>query len=199
VPPSKDAAAEADDFDYYSLGTSFEGLKLAGKGRQCEPPPKKLRDPSGRLVYMNPARTNTVFYVYGSCKPPRDPETGLATEGGCTPPLSVNSSPACEQPHSLYARYAAGGSPVPHQHLRVRGAPAAIFGGRPRDDVTRIELYAGDARVLIAGRDAETVRRAAAQIAAPRTSRGGAREASAVLPNAIRGAAEDTATENPRC
>lgn len=143
------------------------------------------------------ARVNVVSYSYGSCESPYDPRTGVR-EGSCELPLSVSSHPACEQPHSLYERYAAGGRPVPHRHIRVRGAPGAIFqdGGRPD---ARIEIYTGDARVLIVGADEGMVTRAADRIVAPRTSPGGARDPTAELPRPIKGAAEDNADRSPPC
>ena len=67
---------EAKDFDHYFLGNSFEGLPLTGKDRHCSPPPRKVRDENGTLVYMKPGRINTYGYVYGRCAPPQDPKTG---------------------------------------------------------------------------------------------------------------------------
>lgn len=189
--------AAAGDFDTYFLGASFEGIPLVAQERSCDEPPPKLRDARGRLVFLRATRMNTAFSVYGTCQRPRDPRTGLTGDGGCTPPISVSSSPACEQPHSLYRRFS-GGSPVPHKHIDVRGAPAAIFKEGTADSM-RVEIYTGDARVLITGTDPGVVRRAAAAILATSTSPGGARSAQAALPKAVTGAAEDDATKNPRC
>ncbi len=188
--------SEADGFDYYFLDPSFEEFKLTGKNRQCDPPPRTIRDAGGKLVHENPGRVNTVFYVYGDCDVPRGPNDA---EGGCTAPLSVSSSPACEQPHSLYTRYSGGDHPLPHRHIRIRGARAAIFDQGPPLEPTRIEIYTGDARVLIAGVDPGVVNRAAAKIVAAPHSPGGARSADVDLPEAIAGAAEDDATRNPPC
>lgn len=188
------ACAEADDFDYYSLGTSFEGLEMRPGGRLCAPPPPKVRSANGTLVYMRAARQNVVTFIYGTCEPPPGTDAG-----GCAPPLSISSHPVCEQPHSLYTRYSAGGAPVPHQETRIRDAPAAIFDEGPRAGGSRIEVYAGDARVVIAGSDAGMVRRAADKMVAPSASPGGAKRYGAELPKPIPGAAEHGATENPKC
>lgn len=186
--------AEADDFDYYSLGASFEGLKMTPAGRLCAPPPPKVRSANGTLVYMRASRQNVVTFIYGTCEPPSGTDAG-----GCAPPLSISSYPACEQPHSLYTRYNAGGVPVPHQETRVRDVPAAIFDEGPRGGGTRLEVYAGDARVVIAGTDTRMVKRAADKMIAPSTSPGGAKRAGTELPKPIPGAAEDGATESPKC
>ena len=187
---------EAKDFDHYFLGNSFEGLPLTGKDRHCSPPPRKVRDENGTLVYMKPGRINTYGYVYGRCAPPQDPKTGHV-EGGCAPPLSVSSSPSCERPHSIVRRYS-GGHPPPHQHIRVRSAPAALY-TEPNGRRRRIEIFTGDAVVDISGETGDLVRRAAVRLVAAPTSRDGARTPGSRLPPPIKGAAEDEARRNPRC
>jgi len=180
--------AGAGGFDSYSLGASFEGLKLLTKDRTCSPPPPKVRAADGTLVYNRMSRLNVVDFIYGRCKPPP------GTDGGCAPPLSISSSPSCEQPHSLYTRYAASGGAVPHREIRVRGVPAAMFDeGAGRR--FRLEVYTGDARVVIAGADAAMVRRAADEMVAP----SGAAKRRTELPKPIPGAAEHDATVNPKC
>lgn len=187
------ACSEARGYAYYSLGASFEGLKLTTSGRQCEPPPPKVRAADGTLVYMSPSRQNTVAFIYGTCQPPP------GTDGGCAPPLSISSYPACEQPRSLYKRYRGGGTPVPFQETRVRGIPAAMFDAGPRGGGFRLEMYAGDARVVIAGNDVGMVKRAADRMVAPSSSPGGATSARTELPTPIPGAAEYDAKQNPKC
>jgi hypothetical protein len=104
---------------------------------------------------MGASRVNTVAFLYGTCEPPS------GTDGGCAPPLSISSFPVCEQPRSLYERYSGGGAPLPYENTRVRGAPAAVFNEGASGSRLRLEVYAGDARVVIAGDDAELVKRAA--------------------------------------
>lgn len=187
------ACADAADFDYYSLGASFEGLKMAPTGRRCAPPPPKVRAADGTLVYMRPSRQNVVAFIYGTCKPPP------GTDGGCPAPLSISSFPACEQPRSLYRRYSAGGDPAPYEETRLRGAPAAIFDEASQGDLFRLEIYTGNARVVIAGTDAEMVKRAVDKMVAPGASPGGAKRVGTELPGPIPGAADPDATENPKC
>jgi hypothetical protein len=187
------ACGQADAFDYYFLGESFEGLKMAPTGRRCAPPPPKVRAADGTIVFMRPVRENVVAFIYGTCKPPPGPD------GGCPAPLSISSSPACEQPHSLYRRYSGGGPPLPHRETRLRGVPAAIFDGAAQGGFFRIEMYTGDARVVLEGIDAEMVRRAVDKMVAPSTSPGGASRLGTDLPKPLPGAAEDDATKNPKC
>jgi len=201
APPAEQMAgvgrpcSEAQDFDYYYLGRSFEGLELTTTDRNCEPPPKKIRAANGAVVYQSPGRVNVVSYIYGNCD-----KSGVI-EGGCLPPLSVSSHPACERPHSLYSRFSGGGPPMHHQHIRVRGAPAAVFqdGSPGKGGRTRVEIYTADAAVVVAGRDPDLVTRAARKLVAPARSSGGARDAVSDLPLPRRGAAEDDAKENPPC
>lgn len=140
---------------------------------------------------------NTVGYIYGNCPPNRDPTTGRI-EGGCSPPLSVSSSPTCERPHSIVRRYG-GSHPLPHRHIRVRGVPAALYTEGGDTSRRKIEIFTGDAVVVIYGEDGDLVRRAAASIVAAPSSRGGARTTHSRLPAPIKGAAEDNVRRNPRC
>ena len=185
--------AQADDFDYYSLGASFEGLNLTTSDRQCAPPPSKVRAADGALVYRGLGRQNTVTFIYGTCDPP------AGADGGCSPPLSISSHPACEQPRSLYKRYSGGRTRLPYEETRVRGAPAGIFDERSPGGRFRLEIYTGDARVSIAGDDAEMVKRAADQMVAPSSSPGGSKRPGTELPEPIPGASDPDATKNPKC
>ncbi len=187
---------QAKDFDHYFLGNSFEDLPLTVKGRQCAPPPRKVRDANGTLVYMSAGRVNTFAYLYGRCAPPFAPKSGQ-DEGGCSAPLSVSSTPACERPHSIVRRYG-GGNPLPHEHIRVRGVPAALYptGATPR---TKMEVFTRDAVIEIYGKSGDLVRRAAASLVAAPTSRGGVRTPGSRLPPPIKGAAEEDGRRNPRC
>lgn len=117
---------EATNFTAYSLGREFEGLPLTAQGRRCTQP-SPIAPPD--------ARTNVVEYIYGDCKPPPD--------GGCAPPLAVQTWPACER----------GPAPVTHHNplhgeLRVRGVPARQYeGGR------RLEVYTADSTVVVFARE----------------------------------------------
>ena len=146
------------------------------------------------MVYFQPGRVNLRAYYYRTCEVEPNPETGQV-EGGCVPPLQVVSSPACELPISLYKRYTAPGArPRPLEKTQVRGAPAFSFTGG-----TKVMLYTGDAVVTITGWHADQVRRAAAQLRAPLSSRGGAHRPDGALPEPVARAADENAGRNPTC
>jgi hypothetical protein len=186
--------SEAGDFDHYNLGDSFEGLALTASDRHCDPPPALIPNANGTMVHQRPGRVNVRAYFYGTCEAQPNPETGQI-EGGCVPPLQVVTSPACEQPISLYKRYAAPGA-RPDQLVRtqVRGAPAFVLSAG-----TKVLLYTSDAVVTVTGRDAGQVRRALAQLRAPLSSRGGARRSESELPEPVARAADENAAQNPTC
>lgn len=134
------------NFDTYSVGAVFEGHKLNPVQRVCEEP--------GAVAIAEHApavRDNHVAFLYGTCTvPPED-------ESSCPLPISVQVFPACERNRSLYARYPApDGRVYDFTPIQIRGTEAAVF-----DDGLRIEVYTGDATVVIWGTDAARVRRAA--------------------------------------
>jgi hypothetical protein len=81
----------------------------------------------------------------------------------------------------------------------VRGVPAALYSEPGLARRSKIEIFTGDAVVMISGEDRELVQRAAARIVAAPTSRHGARTPRSRLPAPTAGAAEDGARRNPRC
>lgn len=101
----------------YHLGTSFEGLPLTAA-------PDARGGPAGG----NPG----VDFVYGTC----DPGGGLFADGGCAPPLSVQTWSACER--------SIAGLDVPYRRMTVRGVPAAAVDGD-----TRLEVQTGDVTVVV--------------------------------------------------
>jgi hypothetical protein len=129
------------NFVAYSLGSSFEGLPVTALLRDCE------------LPYPGePGRANHVTYVYGDCVLP------TPADGGCAPPLEVQTWPACER--SL-ADYYDPAFPDAYSRTTARGVPAASFDGG-----TRFELYAGGSTIVIFGADPAQVRRAADAVVA---------------------------------
>jgi hypothetical protein len=134
------------NFAEYSLGEEFQGLRLAFVMRRCMTPvesPKTIRE-------------NYVDYIYGECEPEPTPGEQLA-DGGCSPPLEIQSWPACER--SLADYQAAPGIPYPHEQIETLkgGAVKATFDGGGR-----IEIYTARSTVVIFGNDPELVDRAAA-------------------------------------
>jgi hypothetical protein len=122
------------NFSAYYLGDSFSGHSLTETLRVCNKP-----YPSERV------RGNYISYIYGNCVPRPD--------SGCAPPVEVQSAPACERskPSRRIRRRA--------RRHEVRGVPAVQFRGE-----ARIELFTGDATVLIFGRTPTEVRKAAAAL-----------------------------------
>jgi hypothetical protein len=114
-----------------------------------------------------PVRGNYISYIYGDCVP--------GTDSGCAPPVEVQSSPACERRPSRRTQRRA------RKH-KVRGVPAVQFPGE-----AQLELFTGDATVLIFGRTTAEVRKAAAALRSIPGSRVSI-PAGARLPKPLRGA-----------
>jgi hypothetical protein len=93
---------------------------------------------------QEPVRGNYISYIYGDCVP--------GSDSGCAPPVEVQSAPACERRLSRRTRRRA-------RSHKVRGVPAVQFPGEPR-----LELFTGDATVVIFGRTQGEVRKAAAAL-----------------------------------
>jgi hypothetical protein len=130
------------NFVAYSLGSSFEGLPITGLVRDCELPYPR-----------EPGRANHVTYIYGDCD-----LAAVPTDGGCAPPLEVQTWPACERNLTSYF------DPVfPDEYDRtvIRDVPAAVF-----EDGTRVEVYAGGSTIVVFGLDPAQVRRAAESVVA---------------------------------
>ncbi len=74
---------EPTEFRQFSLGRSYDGFELTSVLRQCAPGGGK------RSIQ----RMNSITYIYGTC----DPGGSLLqpAEGGCAPPIQVETSRAC--------------------------------------------------------------------------------------------------------
>lgn len=134
------------NFDAYSAGATFDGLRRADAQRIC-------KDPDATAIRLGaPAlRDNKLTFTYGTCKVPDEPEAS------CPYPLAIQNFPACERNLSLYRRFPSPtGDVYPHVQTKVRGVPAAVF-----DDGQRVEVYTGDATVVIWGQSATRVAAAA--------------------------------------
>jgi hypothetical protein len=126
--PCPPKGSKAVNFSAYYVGDELAGLPLTDISRVCnEPYPGE------------PVRGNYVSFIYGDCTP--------GTDSGCAPPLEVQTAPACERNASLYSPH------FPRKRLRLRGVPGAYFA--PLDE--RLELYTGDATVVIFGRERKQV------------------------------------------
>jgi hypothetical protein len=133
-------ADEPANFPVYSLGRSVAGLDLTSVSRRCDP-----------LQPGAATRANFVSYVYGTC----DAADGEAV---CAPPLELQTWPACERSLSDYE--IAAGVPYPHEKLgQLDGVPAYAF-----DQGTRVELYTGEATIVIFASDPVLIDQAVAAI-----------------------------------
>jgi len=133
---------EPTNFVVYSLGTEFEGLPLNSQERHCS------YAPPGAPPQV---RQNVVLYTYGTCEPPPG-------EGGCPPPVSVQTKPRCET----------GFSPASHHNPlagkeRIRGVDARVYDGG-----YRLEVQSGGSMVTIfADSRAQLLRAGRALVKAP--------------------------------
>lgn len=121
----------------YSLGASFDGLARTSTSRTCNVPPP------GPSAGTHPS--SVVWYsdvVYGSCTPE-------GFEGGCGPPLVIESWPECDRDYSLYGTKEAPSALPPSSSFRLSGSykiPTAAF---ERGLSNRIELYTGRTTVVV--------------------------------------------------
>jgi hypothetical protein len=139
---------EPTNFPVYSLGLEFEAIPFTTELRRCDDP-----------FPGEPVRANYVSYIYGDCVvTPADGETEV--DGGCAPPLEIQTWPSCER--SLADYELEPGVPYPHDELGLqRGVPTYSF-----DEGTRVELYTGTSVVVIFGDDPTQLLRAISAIRA---------------------------------
>jgi hypothetical protein len=136
-------------FTNYSLGASFDGLSLTHAARRCDMP------------YPGEAgRANFTSYVYGTCEPDFDAPDGEADggDGNCTPPLEIQTWPACERSLADYLR--PDGTLAEHVRSTLRGAESALF-----LDEHRLEIYTGTSTVVIFADSDDLLRKAANAVA----------------------------------
>jgi hypothetical protein len=137
APPGQDATGLSCSpvAGHFDAGLNFKGHALE-RVRQCEP----ATVPIGASPASMPpggGGVNAELAVYGTCDP--------GDEGGCAPPLSIQTWDACERNYAQYAANPApDGSVVPHQRIRLRGIDGAIF-----DDGHRVELYGRRVTIVI--------------------------------------------------
>lgn len=123
---------EAANFKTFSLGESFQGNKLEAIMRYCMAPPR------GGTV-----KPNYVSYIYGTCETLAE-RTGGKQEGGCQPPIQIQSWAACERTLSDYQLDA--DTPYPHSRPQEIGHGAMLV---EFDGGVRQEIYAGDSTIVI--------------------------------------------------
>jgi hypothetical protein len=125
------------NFEAFSAGGSPLGLPLTATLRRCD-----IGTEEGE------PGANYVSYIYGECEY-RNPENG---DGGCAPPLEVQTWPACRR--SL-ANYTYEGKPLPHEPLPdERRAEVAGF-----EEGGRLEVYSGSSTVVVFANDPEVAQK----------------------------------------
>jgi len=121
-------------FKAYSLGTHFAGLPLSDVVRDCFAPP------SGHIVGPGPRNvTWTSTAIYGTCTPE-------GAEGGCGPPLEVQSWPECDR---NYAPYGPPSDLKPRTSYRLSGSYRLPAVSLEHGLSNRIEMYEGRTTVVI--------------------------------------------------
>lgn len=135
--------ANSPRFSVYHLGPTLEGLILNDGSRH-----HVGTDPQ----FPELGRQDNVTYLYGEC--PATTAAGADVEGGCVPPIEVQSSPLCEKHKNLYQDPATSGWPF--EALTIKGVPAAAF-----DQGRILEIYTLDTTITIYGKDAAQVLRVA--------------------------------------
>lgn len=122
---------QATNFEAFSAGGSPLGLPLTATLRRCD-----IATEEGE------PGANYVSYIYGTCEF-RNAENG---DGGCAPPLEVQTWPACRR---SVANYTYEGKPYPHEPLPdERGAEVAGF-----EEGGRLEVYSGSSTVVVFAND----------------------------------------------
>jgi hypothetical protein len=122
-------ADEGTNFAFASGGIRLEGYDVTHAIRACD----------------SRTATNYVGFIYGWCK-----QTG--DEGGCLPPLTVESWPACLR--SLADYESSPGEPYPHgPRVRLSGGAIVVTFNQG----ARAEVYTGATTIVIFGEDASTV------------------------------------------
>lgn len=120
-------------FTAYDLGAHFAGLALTTVSHNCFVP-------SGHLVGPGPrdlAWTSTA--IYGTCTPE-------GAEGGCGPPLEVQSWPECDR---NYAPYGPPGDLKPRTSYRLSGSHRLPTASLEHGLSNRIEIYDGRTTVVV--------------------------------------------------
>jgi hypothetical protein len=124
-------------YTVYTLGASFSGLARVSVARYCYAPG------TGRIVGTHP--TAVAWYTnvtYGTCTP-----EGL--EGGCGPPLEIESWPECDRNFSSYGTAESPRALPPRASYALSGSrkiPTAQF---ERGLSNRIEMYTGRTTIVI--------------------------------------------------
>jgi hypothetical protein len=125
-------------FTAYDLGSEFDGLPLTSVERSC------LAPPSAKHRLGEPASVAwTSYATYGTCTPE-------GFEGGCAPPLGIQSGPECDRNFSSYGVVKPARALRPRKSFFLSGShkipTAALEYGRFG---ATLEMYTGQTTVVI--------------------------------------------------
>jgi hypothetical protein len=139
----KGCDSRLEEFD---VGPSLAGLERVHREVVCtDPQPVRTQAAGGEIDPNSLGRGHFVASVYGTCK--------ATSDGGCAPPLQIQTWPACERSAADYTME--GQRLQPTDVLEVRGAPARFYG----DD--RLELSIRNVTVVVFGDSRDLVLSAA--------------------------------------
>jgi hypothetical protein len=140
-------------FAQFHVGSSFQGHPLNNHTRFCtRPDPERSVAAGGDLDGDSLGRSNFDSYLYGSC------EAGPGE--ACSPPLEIQSWPACERSAADYNAGPPGQAKriEPIEAFRVRGVPARLY-----EDMS-LELSTKAVTVVIYGHSREQLLSAAREL-----------------------------------
>jgi hypothetical protein len=135
------ARASSPQFEVYHAGPSLDGIVVTEGVRQ-----HLATDPE----FPELGRQDNVTYLYGECPPVSG--DAATVEGGCLPPIEIQSSPLCEKHKGLYQDAEAG--VWEFEEKTIKGVPAASF-----DEGRILEIYTGNTTISVYGRDPQQVLR----------------------------------------
>jgi hypothetical protein len=114
------------NFEIFSAGPEVAGLPLNATVRRCD-----------TAAPADEAPANRITYIYGSCEPSEG-------EGGCAPPLEVQTWPACQRSK---AGYTFEGEPLPYRRISNHGGAEVVEFNFELE--SRIEVYTKSSTVVI--------------------------------------------------
>ena len=122
------------EFTAYNVGPRLEGLEVIEAVRVCAP-----ADPE----FPELGRHDDVTYLYGECPIPQG--AAAKVEGGCLPPIEIQSTPIGQKHRGLYQQPEMRAE---YEEATIKGVPAAIF-----DDGRIVEIYTRDTTITVYGQD----------------------------------------------
>jgi hypothetical protein len=140
-------------FTTYSLGATFAGLRRTHMSRSC------LVPPPGPCECTLPSSIHWISdAVYGTC-----PREGF--EGGCGPPLDIQSWPECDRDFSSYGTVESHKALRPSKSFFLSGSYKIPTAAPSYGLTTTIEMYTGQTTIVVFSDGPSLGRRAAHALA----------------------------------